>query len=421
MAWGQGLTSNRATRPETKSATVDINSPRLLEAIRGSMYGVEGDGAMRVSAVYACVKVLSESISAMPLNLYAVDRNGSNTQKPNKVDRLVSIAPSEYQTASEMWSWVVTCMSLYGNAYIYMNRTSSGKVVELIPVAPQNVSINLDGHKVSYTVTVGEAANQRTMLLTAKELLHFKGMTLDGFTGLSPIAYNSALIGGERTAVGYANRILTDGATPRGVLEVDGVLDDDAFANLKDSWNGAHGGDRNGNRVALLEQGVTFKPISMKPNDLELLETRKYSRAEIAGIFRVPPHMIGEMSSSTYSNITEQSQAFYRYTLSPVMTAIEQRLNHTLAGPAEMFKFDIEGLTRPELSVEAESYTKLISMGVLNPNEVRERMGLNPRDGGDDYITETNNLSFNGEAEAPAEEAPQPTPEDDKHEESPTA
>ena len=414
MAWGSGLSGNRETRVETKS-TFDINSPRLLETIRGSMYGVEGDSSMRVSAVYACVKVLSESIGAMPLNLYATGRDNATTRKYNKVDRLVSIAPSEYQTASELWSWVVTCMSLHGNAYVYMNKTASNKVVELIPVSPQNVTINIDGHRVTYTVTVGSSENQRTITMTKNELLHFKGTTLDGFTGISPIVYNNSLISGERTAVNYANHILTDGATPRGVLEVAGELSDDAFHNLKESWNAAHSGDRNGNRLAVLEQGVQFKPISMSPNDLSLLESRKYSRAEIAGIFRVPPHMIGEMSASTYSNITEQSKAFYRYTLSPIMTALEQRLNHTLAAPGELFKFDIDGLVRPELSVESESYSKLISIGVLNPNEVRERMGLNPREGGDEFISQTNNLEFGG-AEQPAEEEAPKSPQQEEGE-----
>lgn len=421
MAWGEGLSGSRVTRVETKSSTLDVNSPRLLEAMRGGLYGVEGASAMRISAVYSCVKVLAESIATMPVNLYSVSKTGTNERLYNKQDRLVSIAPSEGQTAAEMWSYVATCLALHGNAYLYMTRTAGGRVVELLPVSPSCVSINIDGNQISYTVTIGEAANQRVLRLTNNELLHFKGLTLDGYTGISPISYNHALIAGEKASVDYGNRIISEGATPHGVLETEGVLSDEAFENLRDSWKGAHGGDNNGNRVALLESGVTYKPISLSPVQIGLLDGRKYSRTEIAGIYRVPPHMIGEMSQATYSNIADQSKSFYRYTLAPWLTAIEQRLNHSLAGPGQLYRFDVDGLLRPSLQDEATSYKSLIETGILSPNEVRERMGLGPREGGDAYITETNNLSFNGEAEAPAEEAPQPTPEDDKNEESPTA
>lgn len=402
MAWGSGLRGSGATPVTTKSTALDINSPRLLEAIRGGGVGVSADSAMRVSAVYSCVKVLSESISTMPVNLYSIQADGSKEHKPSKLDRIVSIAPNEAQTSAELWSYVVTSLALYGNAYLYMTKTSKG-VIELLPVPANTVSVDVDGNRVSYSVTIGEGVNAKTMRLTSRELLHFKGLTLDGYRGISPISYNSALIGGEKASIDFSNRIITEGATPRGVLEIDGQLSDDAFDNLRESWNGAHGGTNNGTRVALLESGVTYKPISLSPNDIQLMESRKYSRSEIAGIFRVPPHMIGEMSQATFSNIADQSKSFYRYTLAPWLHAIEQRLNHTLAGPGECFRFDIDGLVRPDLATESESYSKLISMGVLNPNEVRERMGLGPREGGDDYISQTNNLSF-GETEATPEE-----------------
>lgn len=388
---------------ETKSA-FDINSPRLLEAIRQGTSGVSGDSSMRVSAVYSCVKVLSESISSLPVNLYDINATGGTTRLHNKLDRLVSIAPSEDQTASEMWAYVVTSVCLHGNGYLYITRTQRGQAVQLLPLNPNNVSIHITGNKVTYHVSIGEGADVRTMVLSSREVLHFKTLTLDGYKGLSPIAYNASIVNGERAAIDYSNRIYTDGATPRGVLEVDGVLSDEAFENLRASWGAAHGGVNNGNKVAILESGVAFKPISLSPNDVQLLETRKYSRNEIAGLYRVPPHMIAAMDNATYSNIAHQGAEFHRFTLAPWLTAIEQRLNLTLAGPGQTFRFDTSGLTRSDLQTESESYSKLISMGVLNPNEVRERMGLNPRDGGDEYISQTNNLSFGNTEEQDQQE-----------------
>jgi len=400
-----------AETAETKSAALDINSPRLLEAIRqGTSGGVSGDNAMRVSAVYSCVKVLSESISSLPVNLYDVSPEGGKVRLNNKLDRLVSIAPSEDQTAAEMWAYVVTSVCLHGNGYLYITRTQRGQAVQLLPLNPLNVSIHVNGNKVAYHVTVGEGAQSKTLVLSSREILHFKSLTLDGYKGLSPITYNSAVVSGDRTAIDYANRIYTEGATPRGVLEVDGVLSDDAYENLRASWGAAHGGTNNGNKVAILESGVVFKPISLTPHDVQLLETRKYSRNEIAGLYRVPPHMIAALDNATYSNIAHQGAEFHRFTLAPWLTMIEQRLNLTLANPGQMFRFDTSGLTRSDLQTESESYSKLISMGVLNPNEVRERMGLNPREGGDEYISQTNNLSF-GNSEAPQE---QEQPSDDE-------
>ena len=374
-----------AETAETKSA-IDINSPRALEMIRQGTAGVSGENALRVSAVYACVKVLSESISSMPLHLYSIEPNGSKTRKYNKVDRLVSIAPSDYQTSSEMWSYVVTSLALHGNAYLQIVRTGSGRPVELRVIPASSVTVHVDGHLVRYTVSVGPSGSQRTYEIKRQDILHFKGMTLDGYRGISPIQYNTSLIGGDRVAVDYNNRIYTNGATPRGVLEVDGALSDEAYENLRASWSAAHGGDNNGNRVAILESGVKFQGISMSPTDLNLLETRKYSRSEIASIFRVPPHMVGEMSSATYSNITDQSRSFYQYTLAPWLTAIEQRLNHTMAGPSECFRFDTDGLTRAPLTQEAPALQSLIQTGILSPNEARERMGLGPREGGDKFM-----------------------------------
>lgn len=396
---------------ETKSA-IDINSPRLLEMIQAGMGGSSGESAMRIGAVYSCVKVLSESVSTLPVNLYEMDGD-IRTKKSTQLDRLVTAQPNDNMTANELWQYVVTSVCLHGNAYVYVTRTAKGRAVELLPIPATSVSIHIaNQNTVSYIVTVGEKPNTREIKMTSRELLHFKSMTLDGYTGISPISYNNAIVGGSRAAMDYANNIYTNGATPRGVLEVEGTLSDDAFTNLKDSWQGAHGGSNNGNRVALLESGVKFKPITMSPHDVQLLESRKYSRSEIAGIFRVPGHMINDLDKATYSNIAHQGAEFYRYSLSPWLTMIEQRLNMTMAGPNQCFKFDVSELIRGDVEAEVSAYSKLLEIGVLSPNEVRAKFGMNPRDGGDEFVSASNNLTF-GDDESPEE----PT-EDPKNEES---
>lgn len=390
---------------ETKSA-IDVNSPRFLEMMRGAS---GGGNAMRVSAVYSCVKVLSESISNLPVNLYTV-QGDIRTKKPSQLDRLVSQQPNDSMTASELWSYVVASVCLHGNAYVYVTRTSTGRVVELLPVPASNVSIHTNNKRgVTYTVTTGKEGESKTIQMTSKNLLHFKSLTLDGYTGISPIAYNSAVIDGSSAAVGFANSVYANGSTPRGVLEVEGSLSDEAFENLRASWGATHGGEANANRVAILESGVKFSPISMSPHDVQLLESRKYSRSEIAGLFRVPAHMIGDLDKATYSNIAEQGAEFHRYSLAPWLTMIQQRLNMTLtAGGNEQFRFDISELIRGDIEAEVAAYSKLLEIGVLNPNEVRGKFGMSPREGGDEYISQTNNLSFGDSSEEPIEK-PQET------------
>ena len=391
---------------ETK-AGLDINSPRVLEMMRGAS---GGGNAMRVSAVYSCVKVLSESISTLPVNLYTM-KGELRTKTPSQLDRLVSMQPNDNMTASELWSYVVASVCLHGNAYVYCTRTTSGRVVELLPVPATNVSINVEStSKISYDVTLGDGPESKRVRLTSKNLLHFKSLTLDGYTGISPVSYNSSVVEGSRSAMNFANSVYANSATPRGVLEVEGTLSDEAFENLKASWGTAHGGEANANRVAILESGVKFSPITMSPQDVQLLESRKYSRSEIAGLFRVPAHMIGDLDKATYSNIAQQGAEFHRYSLAPWLTMIEQRLNMTLtAGATERFKFDISELIRGDVEAEVTAYSKLLEIGVLNPNEVRSKFGLSPRDGGDDYVSQSNNLTFGAEGTPSEPNEPQET------------
>lgn len=195
---------------------------------------------------------------------------------------------------------------------------------------------------------------------------------------------------------------------------VDGTLSDDAYTNLKDSWESSHGGTRNANRVALLEAGVKFEPISMSPGDVQLIETRKMSREEICGMFRVPPHMVADLSRATFSNISEQNLEFYRAAISPYLNALETRMNYQLLGDSTReFRFDVSNLIRGDFTGEVDAYKKLLEIGVMSPNEVRARLDMNPREGGDHFVSDSNNLTFGDENPEPEQE-PEPEPQPDE-------
>ena len=395
-----------------KGITYGLDSPALMELImRGekpSLSAVSPETAMRLSTVYACIKVLSETVSTLPCHLYklSADRSSKTHQWSDQMHTLVYRSPNDWQTAQEFWQMQVVNLCLRGNSYSYIVRGESGRVVALNPIPVDSVSVDIQHqNQITYHVTIGEQGRERTMVLQPSEVLHFKGMTLDGIRGISPIAYQGSLLGGAIEQRDHANNVFANGSTPRGVLQVDGTLSDDAYKNLKESWDAAHGGTRNANRVALLEAGVKFEPISMSPGDVQLIETRKLSREEICGIFRVPPHMIADLSRATFSNIEAQGLDFYKSAISPYLKSFEGRMDYQLLGDStRCFKFDVSELIRGDFQGEVEAYSKLLTMGVMSPNEVRSRLDMNPREGGDQYVSDSNNLTFGndeGQEEVP--------------------
>ena len=403
--------------PAAKSASYSLDSPALMNLMmRGeatSLNAVGPDTAMRLSTVYACIKVLSETVSTLPCHLFKLsdDRATKSHAWGDALHSLVNRSPNDWQTSQEFWQQQMVNLCLRGNSYNYIVRAgSSGRVVAIHPLPVDAVSVNVYAqNRIEYSVTVGEKGEQRSEVFQPDEILHFKTMSMDGIRGVSPISYQGHLLGGSIEARNHANNVFANGSTPRGVLMVDGTLSDEAYANLKESWSSSHAGTQNANKVALLEAGVKLEPISMSPGDVQLIETRKMSREEICGMFRVPPHMIADLSRATFSNITEQSMDFYRSAISPYLKTFESRMNFSFLGDSTReFKFDVSELIRGDFSGEVDAYKKLLEIGVMSPNEVRGRLDMNPRDGGDDFVSDSNNLTFGDEAEGTPDEPEQP-------------
>ena len=403
--------------PAAKSASYSLDSPALMNLMmRGeatSLNAVGPDTAMRLSTVYACIKVLSETVSTLPCHLFKLsdDRATKSHAWGDALHSLVNRSPNDWQTSQEFWQQQMVNLCLRGKSYNYIVRAgSSGRVVAIHPLPVDAVSVNVYAqNRIEYSVTVGEKGEQRSEVFQPDEILHFKTMSMDGIRGVSPISYQGHLLGGSIEARNHANNVFANGSTPRGVLMVDGTLSDEAYANLKESWSSSHAGTQNANKVALLEAGVKFEPISMSPGDVQLIETRKMSREEICGMFRVPPHMVADLSRATFSNITEQSMDFYRSAISPYLKTFESRMNFSfLRDSTREFKFDVSELIRGDFSGEVDAYKKLLEIGVMSPNEVRGRLDMNPRDGGDDFVSDSNNLTFGDEAEGTPDEPEQP-------------
>ena len=361
--------------------------------------------AMQMTAVYACVRILAESIAGLPLHLYRYKGNGKEKAIDHPLYVLLHDEPNPEMTSFVFREALMSHLLLWGNAYAQVIRDGKGQVTSLYPLLPNRMTVDRDEHGRLYyryqrgsdEATEEKKAKQETVILQPSDVLHIPGLGFDGLVGYSPIAISKNAIGLAMAAEEYGSKFFANGAAPAGVLETPTLIKD--VSKLRDSWNEAYGGSRNAGKVAILEQGVTFKPISMSPQDSQLIETRKYQLDEIARIFRIPPHMIGDLEKATFSNIENQSREFVTYTLGPWMARWEQGLNRALLLPSEKgrlyVKFNVDGLLRGDYKSRMEGYSIGIQNGFMSPNDVRalEEWDLIPAEkGGDTYMVNGNML-----------------------------
>ena len=310
--------------------------------------------AMQMTAVYACVRILSEAIAGLPLHMYRYEADGS---KKKAIDHpLYRILHDEPNPEMTSFIWRETAMShllLWGNAYMQIIRNGKGEVIGLYPLMPSRMKVDRDSKGRLYYEYQTMSEDAPTMKgavvqLDPSEVLHIPGLGFDGVVGYSPIAMAKNAIGLSIAAEEYGSKFYANGAAPSGVLEHPNVLKDPA--KVRDSWNAAFGGSSNSHRVAVLEEGMKYTPISINPNEAQFLETRKFQIDEIARIFRVPPHMVGDLEKSSFSNIENMSREFVTYTLDPWVCRWEQALSRALLSDGEkkqyFFKFNVDGLLR---------------------------------------------------------------------------
>ena len=329
--------------------------------------------AMQSAAVYSSVKVLAESIGMLPLNLYRKEANNARTLlSDHPLHVLCHDQPNEWMTSVEFWEMMVMSLNLRGNAYAYINRNRSGQVVELLPLQPDMVQVEMStDFRLEYRVSMPDGAFKR---LSVGEIFHIRGLTLNGWLGISPIAYARESIGLALATERFGGQLFKNGAKMGGVLEHPGKLSKESYERIKTSFDEAHSGD-NAHKTALLEEGMKFARISLSANDSQFLETRKYQRSEIAAIFRVPPHMIGDLERATFSNIEQQSLEFVNYSLMPWLVRIEKAIKRDLMTPAERqtmtAKFNVSGLLRGDASARSALYHNGILDGWMTRNEAR--------------------------------------------------
>ena len=359
--------------------------------------------AMQMTAVYACVRILSESIAGLPLHMYRYEEDGSKTKAvEHPLYHLLHDEPNPEMTSFIFRETLMSHLLLWGNAYAQIIRNGKGDIIALYPLMPNRMKVERDTKGQLYYEYQTMKEDAPTMKgavyqLDPSEVLHVPGLGFDGLVGYSPIAMAKNAIGLAIAAEEYGSKFYANGAAPSGVLEHPNVLKDPA--KVRDSWNAAFGGSSNAHRVAVLEEGMKYTPISISPNEAQFLETRKFQIDEIARIFRVPPHMVGDLEKSSFSNIEQQSLEFVKYTLNPWVCRWEQALQRALLSDDEkgkyFFRFNVEGLLRGDYQSRMQGYATARQNGWMSANDIRELENIDriPAElGGDLYLVNGNML-----------------------------
>lgn len=360
----------------------------IIRILKGDSAIVDEEAALRFSAVYSCVRVLSESVAQLPLKVYRKTDQGREEHSTHRLYNILHNAPNERQTAFSFWEATLSSLALWGNSYALIDyNLKSGAVEALYFIDPSKVTPKKSqSGDIIYEVRTDNG--KKTYL--RDEIFHIPGLCFDGLVGKSVIQTAHNAISQGLAASEYAGRFFENDSTPRGVLETDAFFKDaSAIERLRKSWNSAYQGTDNAHKIAVLENGLKFKPLTINPEDAQLLETRKFNRTEIAGIFRVPLHMIGDLEKATFSNIEHQSIDFVKFSLTPWLRRIEQAISLQLFTAKERSKnyaeFITEGMLRGDTKSRYESYRVAIQSGWLSINEVRQLENMAPVAGGDEH------------------------------------
>ena len=357
---------------------------------------VTARSAIQVSTVYACVRVIAETVASLPLNVFEATDKGGVKALQHPLQHLLHDEPNPEMTSFVWRETLLSHLLLWGNAYCQIIRSGRSQILGLYPLLPDRMEVDRDN---AGTLTYTYSANSgQTVKLRPEDVLHIPGLGFDGIMGYSPIALEKNAIGLGLAAEEYGSKFFSNGARPSGILTHPNTVKDPK--KLRDSWNAAYGGSNNSGRVAVLEENMSYTPISMPNSEAQFLETRKFQVSEICRIYRVPPHMVGDLEHATFSNIEHQSISFAVHTIRPWVVRLEQSMNRALFSDKEKgvyyVRFNMDGLMRGDYKSRMEGYAIGRQNGWLSTNDIRDLENMNPvpnEDGGNALLVNGNMVS----------------------------
>lgn len=377
----------------------------IAQMIRRALGGGEGilvdeDSAMKVGTVYACVRILAESVALLPIRAY---RTSGEDEKPitdHPLAKLFQFRPNRFQTPFEFKRLVMVHLLLGGNHYSLIRRVGL-EVRELIPFDnPRRMRVEAGPDLMPrYTYENDDGSKKQ---FAPEEILHLRALSTDGLVGMSVLSAAAQAVGVALQAEKHGANILKNGANVGGVLQHPGTLSSEAATRLRDSFDDRYSGSDNAGKTVLLEEGMTFSKIGMTASESQFIESRKFQRSDIGMFFGVPPHMYGDIERGTSwgSGIEQQGVGFVTYTLLPWLTNITQGLNASLVDRGELgiisLQFGTEPLTKADFLTRQQGNEIMLKNGALSPNEWRRREGMSPRDGGEKFTDISSTGDTNG-------------------------
>lgn len=351
---------------------------------------VTADKAIQLSAVWACVRLLSESVSTLPMKIYERQSDGSRKlARDNPVYQLLCRRPNAEMTPSRFMLMLVASICLRGNAFVEKHFIGS-KLVSLVPLLPQNMVVKrLDSGRLEYTYT----ENGKPRVIPERNLMHIRGFGLDGICGMMPLSSGRDVIGAAMAVEESAAKIFENGLQSSGFLSADMALDEGQRERLRD-YMAKFTSSKNAGKIMVLEGGLKYQNVTMNPEAAQMLETRSFGIEEICRWFRVPPFMVGHTSkqSSWSSSLEGMNLQFLTHTLRPLLVNIEQEIARCLLGGDEdlFAEFSVEGLLRADSAGRAAYYTSALQNGWMSRNDVRRLENMPPIEGGDIYTVQLN-------------------------------
>tara|TARA_R110002012_G_scaffold55154_2_gene140975 strand:- start:16580 stop:17800 length:1221 start_codon:yes stop_codon:yes gene_type:complete len=361
-----------------------------MASVNGNNAGVavSDETALNFTAVWAAIRILSESVAQLPLSIYESDKLGNKSQAYNhQLYNLIHRKPNANMTT---YTFIQKCMIdllMRGNSFVYINRNGAGRPTELIPLDVTKVKLVENDGAIYYELQEGGVVD-------SYDILHFKVMSKDGLIGMSPIDVGASAIGYGIALERYGNSFFSNGAKVSGVLSTDRHLSDEAINRLRVSFKENYSSIKDANKTMVLEEGLKFQQISLSNEASQFLKSREFSISEICRLFNLPPHLLRDLTKSSFNNISEQSREFVQYSLMPYIVMMESEMNCKLFRSTEVgkvtTKFVVNALLRGTPKDRAEYYRTMLNIGAMSIDEIRQYEELPTIEGGENHFMQLN-------------------------------
>ncbi len=365
----------------------DGNLPRIF-ALNTGRANVTEDTVTGLATVFSCVTLIGKSIAQFPWEvLHAPDEKTTNKAKSHPVYNLLHEQPHPLYTSETFRRVMMTHLLLWGNFYAEIQRDNKNRPIALKIINPWDVQVFADADRLYYQII------KTGRLLQDYEIIHLKNFTTDGLIGRSPVRVARDTFQMSMDTQNFGTSFYQNGTRLSGAMTTEQKVSPDSKKLMRDDWESQYGaGARNQGKTAFLSDGWKYQQIGIPPGDAQFIETRKFSRTEICGIFHVPPHMVMDLENATFSNIENQNRWYVSHTLTPYIVSIEQEFNRKLFRDSEKGeyynKLNVKGLLRGDTAAQTAHISALVDRGIYSRNEARAYDDLNPYDGGDDFLVQ---------------------------------